>query len=274
MESISGDTDMSRAHDALVRALRIIDEACRDLGITYWVDGGTLLGTVRHRGPIPWDDDVDLAMLRHDLERFVEHAPPLLGSEYSLRTPKDDSAMGVPAKIYLNGTHVRIKYSHAHGLPATKHDGLFVDVEIVDRVSKIGFIRRMDRALAWLVNTHSWARHMAKSPNTESSMVRLRWSFASHAPKALIAASQRWLDWCSERRDGHLLAIGRAGLWNGWPYPRDVIFPLTEGTFAGLRVPVPADSHSYLIGLYGSDYMTLPPPDQRITHTDEILFDD
>ena len=48
-----------RIHLALVSALRRIDETCSELGVSYWLDGGTLLGAVRHHGPIPWDDDVD-----------------------------------------------------------------------------------------------------------------------------------------------------------------------------------------------------------------------
>ena len=51
--------------------LRDIDKVCREHGIRYFLDSGTLLGAVRHGGFIPWDDDVDLGMPRHDYERFL-----------------------------------------------------------------------------------------------------------------------------------------------------------------------------------------------------------
>jgi phosphorylcholine metabolism protein LicD len=213
-------------------------------------------------------------MLRDDLDRFVKHAPALLGPEYSLQTSIDDPAIAVAAKIYINGTHIRSKFAEAHGLPATHHDGLYVDVVIMDPVSPFTIVRRLDRALSWLVATRPWARHMANSPALTSSKARLRWTVASYVPRFVVVAARRWLDWRAKCRDGTLLAVDIAGLFNGWTYPRESIFPLTEGTFAGLTVPIPADKHAYLIGEYGSDYMTLPPEDQRATHTDQVVFDE
>jgi lipopolysaccharide cholinephosphotransferase len=269
-----GSGHIQRTHQALIEALRRVDSVCRELGVVYWVDGGTLLGAVRHQGPIPWDDDVDLCMLREDLYRFLTGAPVLLGPLYCLKTPDDDPAIPVAAKVYINGTHIRSKVATLHDLPAFQHDGLYIDIILMDPVSRWAIVRRLDRSMAWLVTTRPWARSMAHSPGLKSFKTRLRWIVLSRVPRFAVASVRWWLDWRVARRDGSLLGVGLVGSWNAWPYPRDSIFPLIRGTFADLSVPMPSDTNAYLTGEYDSDYMTLPPEGQRITHTDQVLFDE
>ena len=66
--------DMSRVHEANLTILKEIDRICRKYNIRYMLDAGTLIGAVRHKGFIPWDDDADVAFTRNQYEAFMKGA--------------------------------------------------------------------------------------------------------------------------------------------------------------------------------------------------------
>lgn len=73
---------LRRLQIAELGILEAIDRVCRENGIMYFIDSGTVLGARRHGGFIPWDDDIDLGMPRDDFERFLEVAPEALGERF------------------------------------------------------------------------------------------------------------------------------------------------------------------------------------------------
>ena len=83
-------TQLRRAQLKQLSILEEIDRICRKHSIRYWLDGGSLLGAVRHGGFIPWDDDIDIAMPLEDMQRFVEIAPKELREGLRLQTPETE----------------------------------------------------------------------------------------------------------------------------------------------------------------------------------------
>lgn len=75
--------------------LEVISEICDKHNITWWLEGGSALGAMRHQGFIPWDDDVDLGMLYEDYVRFLEIAPPRIAREHAARQPCGKQAYGM-----------------------------------------------------------------------------------------------------------------------------------------------------------------------------------
>jgi len=64
--------DIEEIQKVDLEILRFFDNVCRENNLTYFLSGGTLLGAIRHKGFIPWDDDVDLVMPRKDFEKLIE----------------------------------------------------------------------------------------------------------------------------------------------------------------------------------------------------------
>ena len=106
--------------------LKEIDRICQKHQISYWLDGGTLLGAVRHGGFIPWDDDIDIAMWKPDLERFTAVAQTELPETLFLQTPKTDPEVNSPiVKVRdLNSLYVE----DSEDFRANYQKGLYVDI--------------------------------------------------------------------------------------------------------------------------------------------------
>ena len=106
--------------------LEEIDRICQKHQIGYWLDGGTLLGAVRHGGFIPWDDDIDIAMRQEDLERFINIAPEELREGLFLQTPQNEPQSKEPiVKVRdLNSFYVE----GADNFAADYQKGLYVDI--------------------------------------------------------------------------------------------------------------------------------------------------
>ena len=66
---------MDELRQKQMEVLDYVAAFCDENGIRYWIEGGTLLGAIRHKGYIPWDDDIDIAMLREDYTRFRKEFP-------------------------------------------------------------------------------------------------------------------------------------------------------------------------------------------------------
>lgn len=90
---------IKREWAAQLETLREIDKVCRKYGIQWFADCGTLIGAVRHGGYIPWDDDLDICMLRDDYDRFLKYAAKDLPDTYVTRTYEDEDYWQMIARV-------------------------------------------------------------------------------------------------------------------------------------------------------------------------------
>lgn len=234
--------------------LGLIDEICRRHSIEYWLDGGTLLGAARHKGFIPWDDDLDIGMESAGLKKFMELAPCELPEDIFLQTKKTDPSYPYDFVKLREANSLFIEFSDDFERPYRK--GIYVDIfefipypPLSRRVVKF-FTKRLNKA----IGVFSYKRYFG------------------------LRTLANWLwfgvQYCLLRPVWGLLMLfgGRKYMSNilsqngyGIMHRRNAVFPLGEIEFEGRMFPAPADTDAYLKDLY-KDYMKLPPPDKRKPH--------
>lgn len=90
IEEFTPDRQLKEMHECLLNILIAIDKVCREHGLTYYLIAGTMLGAVRHKGFVPWDDDADVALPRKDYDILVEHANEWLPEQFELVSGRHD----------------------------------------------------------------------------------------------------------------------------------------------------------------------------------------
>lgn len=121
-----------------IELLSEVHNACNKLGIKYTLHSGTALGAVRHRGFIPWDDDIDVAMLREDYEVFAREFPNMISCDYMklLDGRKDRGVRCSFLKLIDNRTLMRTSAAEDR---ISIDDAVFIDIFPLDGMPKIAF---------------------------------------------------------------------------------------------------------------------------------------
>lgn len=256
--------------------IEILDEfvrICKKYELKYFLYGGTLLGAVRHKGFIPWDDDIDIVMPREDYEKFGEYCKTELNDKYFYQTFATDE--GYPmlfAKIRLNNTYVReVKWDNKK-----IHKGIYIDILPLDLFPKNGKFK--EKILLEKFNVLNSACQVGKClSNHIISKILYRWYMLF--PNIVLQRKRDKLirnvcknentEWiCSF--GSHYRPIRKRVLKKEWFEDAGL-----EMEFEGKMYAVPKGWKEYLIHLFGNDYMKLPPEEERINHFNfyEIKFD-
>lgn len=115
----------------ILEIIKYIDKICRDNGIVYFIMGGTALGAVRHRGFIPWDDDLDIFMTTDQYRKFVKVFHENNSEKYILQEWRTTPEYLEYSKIRMNGTtFIEKNFKHRKDI----HQGIFVDIMILHKV--------------------------------------------------------------------------------------------------------------------------------------------
>ncbi len=240
----------------LLDVLTAFDQFCRKNHLRYSLDSGTLIGAVRHKGFIPWDDDIDVIMPRKDYDILVEKSDEL-PSRYRFISIDNEPNYSAPlAKIYDSKTKL-IETEHRDKVEI----GAYVDIFVLDYIPE-GKLKRS--LLFW-----------------KASLCKRIWGVSVYAPKTDLAIEKALRNWALKNKIGrkcslYIEKIARKQkksklvcrlLFNGVGYRKNtfnasILDEYIDIQFEGKPFKAFSQYDLFLRQLYG-DYMKLPPEDKR-----------
>lgn len=250
---------------------------CDKNGLKIMLLGGSALGAVRHKGFIPWDDDLDAGMHRSDYNKLIQLVKNgALSDKYDFTFPdKDKDTKNLFFKMYLKNTKCVELYDDNEIFP----NGIFIDVFPIENAPNNRFLQKIKGLIADAISYTSVSvlYHQYRSSTMEnymSSSPKSKRRFKTRLLLGKLASvfmkHQKWAfyfdQFVSNTKDSKFLCIptGRKH-YCGEIIEVNTIFPLKQLPFEDRIYNVPNDVNKYLQNLYG-DYMTLPPLEKRERH--------
>lgn len=251
---------MNKIQKRQFKMLTMFDEICKKHKLKYFLLGGTLLGAVRHKGFIPWDDDIDVCMFREDYEKFLELAQDELGEKYFLQNVDTEKNYGLMySKIVENNT----LYLEKTAKNVDINHGIFIDIFVLDNVSnnlkdsnkkfkKILFLKMLLLIKSkYTIETNSIMKKIEVIILKFISIFTNKNRLINKLNKLMIM---------EEKTD--YVADYSTPYFSKWKMKRNFFDEVAYYEFEGRMFPATKYYDEYLSHFY-NDYMTLPPIEKR-----------
>lgn len=240
-----------------------MNRICRKYGIKYSLDGGTLLGAVRHKGFIPWDDDIDVIMLREEYVKFRKACKEDLDtSRFFFQDYRTDAnyRWGY-AKFRRKGTQfIRLGQEHLK-----QNSGVFMDIFVVDNVPDGYVVKRLHHFVCFVIRKTLYSE--VGKQNEKNPLIRTIYEFMSKIPRDKIFHVRNCLAAHTNKKRTELISHYTLEYPKKCRYglPRECFDEMIEMEFEGRTFWGFKKYDLYLSSYYG-DYMTLPPKDKQVPH--------
>lgn len=261
------DEIMNHVRSIEIEILDVIAGVCEKHGLRYSLAFGTLLGAVRHKGFIPWDDDIDIMMPREDYDKLISVWKQESPAEYILQTQKTDpDSENNFGKIRKDHTTMLLQ---EYEKDRKYHKGIFVDIFPLDRVAP-GKISRQIQYVAGAVNLLYSREHPSGSGGIKGKIERFLLSAKTekHIPRREKA--EKYIKKWNGNKTLKLYTFSTIEDCKKY-LPADIFENLVLLDFEGKKYMACSDYDTVLKIQYG-DYMQLPPEEERTgRHTPLVL---
>lgn len=298
-----GDEKLEQLHRVLLMMLKDFAALCERENLTWLAMYGTAIGALRHGGFIPWDDDLDIAMPRADLERLTQlvngsqggcgeeqggrnelggqDAPSSQGGRRKYAVVNAQTHPGYPMATYrlvLEGTEFRDSNLATMDFPS----GIFLDLFPLDVLAPEERARRRQIWRSWLYNKLAIAKLTRNPYIGGAGAARAVLKVGTSAAHGLLnapgirrwdpnAAARRWLlryEGCEDESEHVGYPCDTNRFWD--VYEKSDLFPVRWVPFEDTQVPLPHEAEKLLAALYG-DWLTPPPANARKAHYPDVL---
>lgn len=252
--------------------LNEFDKVCKKLDIDYSLSSGTLIGAVRHSGFIPWDDDVDVAMLREDYDKFVEEGQALLPENLFIQTYETDKKYPFTWAKVRDLSTVLIENS----TQAIKmKNGAFIDVFPIDRISSNRVYRWIDNQLLVFILAIKYSYTVEWIKNSRSRLRKIVRTLLFPLSKIIGTQKLSRLETFirnKNNKESNEFTYGTAGydtppnqLTDAMLMPVSIFYFHENIMFENREFRAIKNRDEYLTITYG-EYMKLPPNEKRKPH--------
>ena len=249
--------------------LKEVARVCEENNIEYFLDSGTVLGAIRHGGFIPWDDDVDIAMIRENYDKFLQIAPKCLGSNYYLQSRETDHKYPhVFAKVRKNDTVFMEWNTRKNDM----HHGIYIDIFPYDNVpddkkQREQYLKKC-RLIYRLFSLRAISERYHQVLNSPKQIAQVVIRKILHCALKIIPIMtienkmNTLFKKYNTTQTGYLTCHPYS---DAYVFKRETLFPVSTIKFENHEFPAPNKIEEYLTEMYG-DYLQLPPEAERVGH--------
>ena len=260
--------DLKELQEVQLEIVQEFDKVCRANNLKYHIYSGTLIGAVRHKGFIPWDDDIDISMLRDDYERFLKVAPKYLSDNYFIQNYKTDKEFVHSfTRLQKKGTTlVQSAWQHID----MSHK-IFIDIFPMDYIEPNTLKGKLQFKSLFAFRKFKDNRRTnydENKNNIKNNLNKIIQKFTKLLPMSFYNTVETKIAKAFYRQKTAtvtLLTDGNKNIYYDCLTPAKFFVDVRDFEFEGVRLLGPVEYDSVLKRQYG-DYMTLPKKEDQVPH--------